>query len=200
MLVVVAGIVWLPLLYGVNFFYESLWRAFHGFRWKFLEYFSAYSSPWRLKLASITQCCLLYLQNNFWLITVIFMTVLFSEMLPKVFHFQMDVPFCITWVKIPRQKCQTVDSLPVGELCFCVINILTSFCCLVFPVCHIRVKQLQYRLKVMSHSLAFLLRVTGYTRSRKESTIHSNSTRHSRIFKSQLSCKVLLYTILEVYR
>ena len=41
-----------------------------------------------------------------------------------------------------------------------------------------------------------LLRVTRYTRSHNESTIHLNSTRHYRIVESQLSCEALLYAIL----
>ena len=55
---------------------------------------------------------------------------------------------------------------------------------------------IQYRSKVTSHSLALLLQVTGYTRSRNKSAIHSTSTQHSKIIESQLFCKALLYAIL----
>ena len=55
--------------------------------------------------------------------------------------------------------------------------------------------EIQYHSKVTSHSLVLLLRVTGYTQLRNESTIHSNSTRHSKIVESWLSCEALLYAI-----
>ena len=43
------------------------------------------------------------------------------------------------------------------------------------------------------------IQVTGYTQSHKECTIHSNSTRHSRIVEPQFSREVLLYAILESF-
>ena len=39
-------------------------------------------------------------------------------------------------------------------------------------------RHLQYHSKVISHSLALLLQVSGHTQSDNESTIHSNLTRH----------------------
>ena len=44
-------------------------KTFHGFHRNAIEYFSAYNPSQSLKLASITLCCLLYMQYKFWLKT-----------------------------------------------------------------------------------------------------------------------------------
>ena len=59
-----------------------------------IEYFSAYNSPQSLKLASVTPCCLLYLQHKFWLKTVSFVAAEISTRQT----YQLFFPY-ISWDK-----------------------------------------------------------------------------------------------------
>ena len=86
----------LPLMYRKCpfFFYASSLRHSMDSTMNAIEYFSAYNSPQSLKLASVTLCCLLFLQYKFWLKTVSFVAAEISTRQT----YQLFFPY-ISWDK-----------------------------------------------------------------------------------------------------
>ena len=72
-------------------------KTFHGFHRNTIQYFSAYNPPLSLKLASITLCCLFYLQHKFWFKTVSFVAAEISTQKT----YQLFSPY-ISWNKYHR--------------------------------------------------------------------------------------------------
>ena len=86
--------IFLLLLLLLLLLLRILVKTFHGFHRNSIEYYSAYVSPLSLKLASITLCCLLYLQHKFWLKTVSFVAAEISTRKT----YQLFFPY-ISWDK-----------------------------------------------------------------------------------------------------